>query len=79
MIPVIDKPRIPIIPYGPGTPYATVNDLPENCTFLAPNGGVYLKQGETVSIITDAFDGVVLSDDAGNLLTADNLSVILEN
>ena len=29
MIPVIDKPRLPIIPYGPGTSYATVNDLPD--------------------------------------------------
>lgn len=43
---------LPIIPYGPGMPYATVNDLPENCVFLAPNGGVYLKQGETITPVS---------------------------
>jgi hypothetical protein len=36
------------VTYGPGTPYATMNDLPENCAFLAPNGGVYLKRGEVI-------------------------------
>lgn len=79
MIPVLDRPGLPIVPYGPGTSYATVNDLPESCLFLAPNGGVYFKQGNVISIITDSFDGIAISDDAGNLLTTDNLSVILEN
>lgn len=40
-----------VVAYGPGTHYATVNDLPENCMFCAPNGGVYLKQGETITPI----------------------------
>jgi hypothetical protein len=48
---LIDFPEGDIIPYGPGTPYETVDDLPENCVFLAPNGGVYFKQGETITPI----------------------------
>lgn len=64
------------VTYGPGTSYATVDDLPENCVFIAPNGGVYLKQGETITPVSAwLVDGVLYITVTGENINVDDPSL----